>query len=52
MKDKAPSQAAGKTPGAATDPGVLAAAAKAAELVTDGARVGLGDRRAGRQSSP
>jgi ribose 5-phosphate isomerase A len=38
----------GKTPapGAATEPGVLAAAAKAAELVTDGARVGLGSGRA------
>ena len=34
------------TPGAATDPGVLAAATRAAELVTDGARVGLGSGRA------
>jgi ribose 5-phosphate isomerase A len=46
MKEKAPAKSAGKTPGAATDPGVLAAAAKAAELVTDGARVGLGSGRA------
>ena len=45
-KEKAPAKSAGKTPGAATDPGVLAAAAKAAELVTDGARVGLGSGRA------
>jgi ribose 5-phosphate isomerase A len=34
------------TPGAATDPGVLAAATRAAELVTDGARIGLGSGRA------
>ena len=34
------------TPGAATDPGVLAAATRAAELVTDGARLGLGSGRA------
>jgi ribose 5-phosphate isomerase A len=34
------------TPGAATDPGVLAAATRAAELVTDGALVGLGSGRA------
>jgi ribose 5-phosphate isomerase A len=34
------------TPGAATDPGVLAAATRAAELVTDGAKVGLGSGRA------
>jgi ribose 5-phosphate isomerase A len=33
-------------PGAATDPGVLAAATRAAELVTDGALVGLGSGRA------
>ncbi len=46
MTDKGPSKSTGKTPGAATDPGVLAAAAKAAELVTDGARVGLGSGRA------
>ncbi|HLK92131.1 MAG TPA: ribose-5-phosphate isomerase RpiA [Polyangia bacterium] len=46
MTDKGPAKSAGKTPGAATDPGVLAAAAKAAELVTDGARVGLGSGRA------
>jgi len=46
MKEKAPARSSGKTPGAATDPGVLAAAAKAAELVTDGARVGLGSGRA------
>jgi ribose 5-phosphate isomerase A len=32
--------------GAATDPGVLAAATRAAELVTDGAKVGLGSGRA------
>jgi ribose 5-phosphate isomerase A len=38
----------GKTPapGASIDPGVLAAATRAAELVTDGARVGLGSGRA------
>jgi len=47
MKEKA-AKSAGKTPGAATDPGVLAAAAKAAELVTNGARVGLGSGRARR----
>jgi ribose 5-phosphate isomerase A len=46
MTDKAPAKSTGKTPGAATDPGVLAAAAKAAELVLDGARVGLGSGRA------
>jgi ribose 5-phosphate isomerase A len=46
MKERAPAKSAGKTPGAATDPGVLAAASKAAELVTDGARVGLGSGRA------
>jgi ribose 5-phosphate isomerase A len=46
MKEKAPAKSSGKTPGAATDPGVLAAASKAAELVTDGARVGLGSGRA------
>jgi ribose 5-phosphate isomerase A len=46
MKEKAPGKSAGKTPGAATDPGVLAAATKAAELVKDGARVGLGSGRA------
>jgi ribose 5-phosphate isomerase A len=34
------------TPGAATDPGVLAAATRAAELVSDGALVGLGSGRA------
>jgi ribose 5-phosphate isomerase A len=34
------------TPGAATDPGVLAAATRAAELVTEGALVGLGSGRA------
>ncbi|HEY4395603.1 MAG TPA: ribose-5-phosphate isomerase RpiA [Polyangia bacterium] len=46
MKEKAPAKSTGKTPGASTDPGVLAAASKAAELVTDGARVGLGSGRA------
>ena len=46
MSDKGPAKSTGKTPGAATDPGVLAAAAQAAELVTDGARVGLGSGRA------
>ncbi|HVV51734.1 MAG TPA: ribose-5-phosphate isomerase RpiA [Polyangia bacterium] len=48
MNGRSPSRSPGKTPGpgAATDPGVLAAAAKAAELVTDGARVGLGSGRA------
>src|SRR3954470_11233970 len=39
-------KAAKGTPGAATDPGVLAAATRAAELVTDGARLGLGSGRA------
>ncbi|HVZ89511.1 MAG TPA: ribose-5-phosphate isomerase RpiA [Polyangia bacterium] len=34
------------TPGASTDPGILATAARAAELVSDGARVGLGSGRA------
>jgi len=43
MKEK---RTAKGTPGAATDPGVLAAATKAAELVSDGALVGLGSGRA------
>jgi ribose 5-phosphate isomerase A len=48
MKEKARAKSAGKkpAPGDSTDPGVLAAASRAAELVTDGAKVGLGSGRA------